>query len=291
MELPDEQDQAAVQNKQAQARRKAIEKQEGISNITRERQPVLERKQRETYKEALRALNASGIVYAVGAAFARHVYTSIWRHTKDLDLFVRPQDLRRAMDVLESVGFETEVKNPSWLAKAWKNGYFLDMIFGTGNGHLAIDDRSFTGMKKGRVVGVEVNLIPIEEMMATAMYVAGRNRFDGGEVVHLIRSARGRLNWNRILERMGENRELLLWHLIHFNFIYPGHANYLPQELMVQLFDEIRQHWESEKKHHSKSFRGTLLDPFSYTVDVKDWGYEDRRNSQPLVTREGKYIE
>ena len=34
----------------------------------------------------------------------------------------------------------------------------------------------------------------------------------------------------------------------------------------------------------------TLLDPFSYTVDVEDWGYEDRRNKEPLVDKQGKQL-
>ena len=280
----------AVKNEVAQQERNEIEKQEKKVNTTREKPPALPKEQREVYKEALRLLNESGISYAVGAAFARYIYTSIWRQTKDLDIFVRPADLRAFMDVLEGIGFETKVSSQSWLAKAWKQGFFIDLIFGTGNGHLPIDDQSFEGAKKGKVLGVEVTLIPIEEMIASAMFVAGRNRFDGGEVAHLIRSAKGNIDWGRIIERMAGNRELMLWHLILFDYIYPGHANFLPQDLMIELFDEVRERWETEKRRNSHAFRGTLLDPFSYTVDVKDWGYEDRRNKAPLVDKDGNYI-
>ena len=34
-------------------------------------------------------------------------------------------------------------------------------------------------------------------------------------------------------------------------------------------------------------FRGTLIDPFSFAVDIHDWGYEDRRDLEPLVDLEG----
>lgn len=277
-------------NEEAQQRFKDVEKEEGRNNTTREANPVLKREQRDTYREALRTLHDSGVTYAVGAAFARHVYTSIWRPTKDLDIFVKPEDLRKAMDALESVGFNTEVKERIWLAKAWKDGYFIDLIFGTGNGHVPIDDGSFEGSQREIVLGVEVDLMPIEEMIATAAYVAGRNRFDGGEIVHLIRSAKGKLDWQRILRRLGENGELLFWHLILFDFIYPGHSNYLPKELMTEMFEEIRQRWEKERRRHSRAFRGTLLDPYHYTVDVKDWDYEDRRNTDPLVDKEGNVV-
>jgi hypothetical protein len=126
-------------------------------------------------------------------------------------------------------------------------------------------------------------------MIASAAYIIGRNRFDGGEIVHLIRHSKGKLDWERILNRLGDNRELLLFHLIHFDFVYPGHSNYLPQELMERLFKEIEARWKGNTKG-SKVFRGTLIDPFSYNVDVQDWGYEDRRKLTPLVNKQGEVL-
>ena len=268
---------------------RAMETDEKKRNTTREKRPKLPLDQSRVYREALVVLNASGVKYAVGAAFARYVYTSIWRQTKDLDIFIKPADLKQALDALQLAGFMNEVKDRTWLAKAWKEGHFLDLIFGTGHGQLPIDDGSFEGSQQEKVLGVPVYLFPIEEMIASAVYIAGRNRFDGPEVVHLIRSARGRLNWQRILERLGENSELLLWHLILFDYIYPGHSKYLPQEIMIRLFDEARQRWEKPGRS-SKAFRGTLLDPFSYTVDVEDWGYENRRTPEPLVDKQGNLL-
>jgi hypothetical protein len=274
-----------------EARLKAKEKEqnEKAQNETRQKRPRLTPEQSQTYREALRVLNKTGIKYAVGAAFARYVYTNIWRQTKDLDVFVRPDDLHTAMTALEEAGFQTEVRERNWLAKAWKDGHFLDLIFGNGHGQLPIDDASFEGVREEKVLGVDTYLIPIEEMIASAAYIAGRNRFDGPEVAHLIRSVKGKLDWQRILNRMGDNRELLLWHLILFDFVYPGHSNYLPTDLMTELFEEARARWK-QKRPDQKSFRGTLLDPFSWRVDVEDWGYEDRRNKQPLVNRKGKAL-
>lgn len=274
---------------EARLRARVREIDEKRENITREKAPRLPSEQAAVYRQALELFNKSGIKYAVGAAFARYTYTGIWRQTKDLDIFLRPDDLNQAMQSLMENGFHTEVREKNWLAKAWKDGHFLDLIFGTGHGQLPIDDSAFEGSKRGKVLGVTTMLYPIEEMIASAAYVAGRNRFDGPEIVHLIRFAKGKLDWERILTRLGDNRELLLWHLLLFDFIYPGHSNYLPQELMAQLFEEVRSRWKSGRRS-PKAFRGTLLDPFSYTVDVEDWGYEDRRNKDPLVDRKGNLL-
>ncbi len=276
-------------HKEARDNAKAREKDEKKQNTTREQRLKLPLEQSRVYREALVVLNASRVKYAVGAAFARYVYTSIWRQTKDLDVFIKPGDLKAALDALRKAGFETEIKDRSWLAKAWKDGSFLDLIFGTGHGQLPIDDGTFEGSQQKKVLGVPVFLFPIEEMIASAVYIAGRNRFDGPEIVHLIRSAKGKLNWQRILDRLGENSELLLWHLIMFDYVYPGHTRYLPQDLMVRLFDEACQRWRKTRRN-TRAFRGTLLDPFSYTVDVEDWGYEDRRRQEPLVDKQGNAL-
>ncbi len=267
----------------------AVDENEGKRNITRESRPILNADQRKVYSQTLRALNKSGITYAVGAAFARHAYTSIWRWTKDLDVFLMPHDLKKAMQALEEAGFETEIKDGHWLGKAWKNGYFIDLIFGTGHGQLPIDEDLFQGSQKAKILGVETYLVPPEEIIASAAYIAGRNRFDAGDIVHLIRSAEGNLDWQRILRRLDDNYELLLWHLLLFDFMYPGHSDFLPQDLMADLFKRVRKQWKTPEQN-PKTFRGTLLDPYSYIVDIEDWGYEDRRKLDPLVDEEGEVL-
>jgi hypothetical protein len=263
---------------------------EGRRNLTYEGEPLLTPVQEAVYGLSIQVLNEANITYAVGAAFARHAYTSIWRYTKDLDIFLLPQQLKKALLALQAAGFETEVVDGHWLAKARRDGYFVDLIFGTGHGQIPVDEDSFRGSSDGEIVGIQTRLIPVEEMIASAAYIAGRNRFDGGDIVHLIRSTRGQLDWQRILNRIGENRgELLLWYLIMFDFIYPGHSDYLPKDLMVELFEQVTHRWEHQSPNEKK-FRGSLLDPFSYQVDTEDWGYHDMRNTKPLVDDEGEML-
>ncbi len=265
------------------------EQKEAARHITREKAPVLCREQRKTYRQALQALNDAGVVYAVGSSFARHAYTNIWRQTKDLDIFLKAAELAKAMEVLREIGFQTEVRAEHWLAKAWRGEYYIDLIFGTGNGQLQITDDSFRGATQAKVLGVQVRLMPVEEMIASAAYVAVRDRFDGSEIVHLIRRTHGKLDWQRILDRLGPNRELLLWHLILFDYVYPGHTNYLPRSLMEQLFNEVKDRW-TRKNRNLKEFRGSILDPYSYTVDLEDWGYQDQRTIRPLVNKKGEAL-
>ncbi|HBY93443.1 MAG: nucleotidyltransferase family protein [Ardenticatenaceae bacterium] len=262
---------------------------EAVADVAREGKPEFEPEEAQVFARSLRVLNETGIPYVVGGAFAKHAYTGVWRDTKDLDIFLKPGDLKPALDALKAAGYETEVEFEHWLAKARHAPYFIDLIFGTGHGQLQVDDTWFKYSQPVEIAGVRTRLIPIEELIVSKAYIAERYRFDGADVAHLIRGAKGVIAWSRVLERLGPNRELLLWQLILFDFIYPGHSDYLPKELMVQLFEQARERW-SNPQANRKAFRGTLLDPFSFIVDVEDWGYEDRRDLEPLVNDEGEPV-
>jgi len=56
-------------------------------------------------------------------------------------------------------------------------------------------------------------VIPAEEMLLSKIFVASRDRYDMSDVLHLIFTARGRLDWDLILAGVGEHWELLLAYL------------------------------------------------------------------------------
>src|SRR4051812_6174200 len=56
------------------------------------------------YRHASGILEAAGVPFLLGGAYALAHYTGITRHTKDLDLFLRRADLDRARAALEEAG-------------------------------------------------------------------------------------------------------------------------------------------------------------------------------------------
>src|SRR5205823_1185787 len=80
-------------------------------------------------RRALTLLNERGTPYLVGGAFGLESYTGIWRATKDLDLFVRPEDCPRVLELFAARGYLTEVPFPHWLGKVWDGGDMIDVIF------------------------------------------------------------------------------------------------------------------------------------------------------------------
>ena len=230
----------------------------------------------ELYRTALEMLNRSGVPYLVAGSYAFQYFAGISRSTKDFDIFVRPRDVQRVLDVLTRTGFRTEIAFSHWLAKAHHGDKFIDVIFNSGNGVAEVDDEWFAHAVNEEVLGVPVKLSPAEEMIWSKSMIMERERYDGADVAHLFRHCSGLLNWDRLVRRFGSNWRILLSHLVLFGFVYPGERALIPagviRELVGRLLAEL-----DEPTRNSKVCQGTLLSRAQYLVDVDEWGYEDAR--------------
>lgn len=230
----------------------------------------------ELYRTALEMLNRSGAPYMIGGTYAFQYYAGISRTTKDVDIFVRPRDVQRVLDVLARAGFKTEVAYTHWLAKAHHGDRFVDIIYSSGNGVAEVDDEWFAHAVDEEVLSVPVKLAPPEEMIWSKAMIMERERFDGADVAHIFRHCSGLLNWERLVRRFGTNWRVLLSHLVLFGFIYPGERALIPSATMKELVNRLLAEGDVPTRD-SKVCQGTLLSRAQYLVDIDDWGYEDAR--------------
>ncbi len=240
------------------------------------------------YRRSLLALETARIRFLVGGAYASARYTGIGRHTKDLDLFVRQGDLEEALHVLSRAGFRTEVTFPHWLGKAFSGGDLVDVIHGSGNGIAAVDDEWFAHAVPDEVLGIPVELCPPEEMIWSKAFIMERERFDGADILHLLRSCAGTLDWKRLLDRFGPHYRVLLAHLVLFGYVYPSERRAIPGRVMSEL---VRRFTTEERSASParRLCRGTLLSRAQFLVDVAEWGYEDAR-LDPTVGMSSEHI-
>lgn len=162
--------------------------------VTSSTEPVWAVEARECYRDVVKALEQARVPCAVGGAFAMHKHTGIWRATKDLDLLLVAADVPRALRQLNNAGFETHIEDPVWLAKATRGDYFVDLITGVGNASLIVDKSWIERASSDEILGVPCKILALEEMIASKSFVSRRERFDGSDVVHLIRTAARRSN-------------------------------------------------------------------------------------------------
>jgi len=127
------------------------------------------------YFDALTQLSRSAVPFLVGGAFAFARYAGIERATKDLDLFVREEDIARALRSLRDRGYQVEVPFPHWLAKVHCGEPFIDLIFSSGNGVARVDDGWFEHAVKQEILGLPVRLCPAEEMIWSKAFVQERD--------------------------------------------------------------------------------------------------------------------
>src|SRR5438105_1040219 len=106
------------------------------------------------YLRSLALLDQADIPYMVGGGYGMAYYTGIVRHTKDLDVFCKPADRDRVLDVLaRQGGYRIELTWPHFLAKALHGDSFIDVIYRSGNGLCDVDDQWFANAIHGEVLG------------------------------------------------------------------------------------------------------------------------------------------
>src|SRR5262249_12791112 len=123
------------------------------------------------YVDALRRLQDTGIPFLLGGSYAFSYYAHVPRDTKDIDVFVRPEDCSRVLESFERLGYLVEVRFPHWLGKIHRGEHFMDVIFNSGNGLARVDDLWFAHAPVTEVLGLLVRLSPAEEMIWSKAFI------------------------------------------------------------------------------------------------------------------------
>jgi hypothetical protein len=255
-----------------------------VTSATPQRLP---KKQRELFRDVLILLEENSVPFAVSGAFALQQHSGICRETKDLDIFLPAEDVSGALACLMSRGFECEVSDPVWLAKAFRDQYFVDLIAGMSNAVITVDASWIQRAHPVTVLGVSTRMLAPEELLLSKLFVTRRERFDGADLAHIVYATRGKLDWDRILKLVGEHWEILLSSLLLFRYVYPSHSDYVPATLWQDLIQRLSK--AVADPDLQQPFRGSLIDDCMFAIDLKDWGLENlleryRAARTPLIT-------
>ena len=221
------------------------------------------------FREVLELLEKRQVPFAVSGAFALRQHTGICRFTKDLDLFMTDRTQREVRPFLERCGFECEVRDPVWLAKVHRGEFFVDLITGMSNGVIVVEDSWIERANPAVILGVKTRVLAPEELVASKLFVAKRERFDGADIAHVIFGTYPTFDWDRELQLVGEHWEMLLWSLLLFRYVYPAQTHYVP----AAVWRELLQRFENRiaNPEPQASFRGSLIDDNMFAIDVNEW--------------------
>jgi hypothetical protein len=236
--------------------------------------PLLAEQQTAFFREVLTALNECSVGYAVTGAFALQRHTGIWHPTKDLDISLPPESVSNALQCLERVGYRCEVTDAVWLAKAFRSDFFVDLITGMSNGVISVDQQWIERAHPAIIVGVPTRVLAPEELLASKLFVARRERFDGADIAHILYATSASMDWTRLLAVVGEHWQLLLWSLVFFAYVYPAHVNMVPDVVWKELLSRFEKTIRNPRA--GAPFRGSLIDQFLFAIDVREWGMKDQ---------------
>jgi hypothetical protein len=236
------------------------------------------------YAAGLRALVEARAPVLVGGGFGLYSYLGRWRTTKDVDIFIQAEDLHSVLHILMRAGFQCEITDVAWLAKARQGDACIDIIFCSYNGLFPVDKGWFDNARRAHVLGIPVKVVGPEEIIASKSFVAARDRFDGADISWLIRATATKLDWERIERLMREHWQVLLWQLLHFLYVFPSERHLLPTSLMGRLIGKLADELATED-YEPMVCRGPMLDPKLYQAEIVVRGAADprpRRNLVPL---------
>jgi hypothetical protein len=117
----------------------------------------------QTLDEAIAAMRGADVRFLIIGGIASAVMGRD-RGTRDVDLFVRPEDARRALSALEAGGFETKIAFPHWLYKGFKRDVLVDVIFRSSKDVL-LDDEMLRRAQQREFRGRILPIAPPEDLM------------------------------------------------------------------------------------------------------------------------------
>ena len=241
--------------------------------------------EREVYKCALEALSRAGLPFVVAGAYAIYEHTGIYRKTKDLDLFFEPSSVVAAAAALRAAGFVTRLEDHHWLAKATMGDYFIDLIYGMGNGVALIDEGWIAHSRPSILAACQVRIAPAEELIWHRLFISERHRHDMSDIVHLILCHGEALDWHRLVNRVGEHWPLLLSQILMFSYVYPSYRTKVPSWVPEQLLARARAQ-VGRNEDDANFTRGPLISRFSFTIDEREWGFASPRGDLVRRARE-----
>lgn len=189
----------------------------------------------DIYKCVLQRACEAGVSFALGGGLALGAYTGRLRRSKDLDIYIVPNDREFLIRTMSDCGlidyYETTPYDRAWIYRGHRNGVIVDAIWSMANKRAAVDKRWITTGPQVEMFGETFRVVPPEELLWSKLYVLQRDRCDWPDILNLIYATGPTLDWEHLLSRVGEDTPLLKGVLSVFSWVSPERARLLPKSI------------------------------------------------------------
>ncbi|MDQ3953786.1 MAG: nucleotidyltransferase family protein [Actinomycetota bacterium] len=187
---------------------------------------------RAVLSDVVDAVEGEGIPYLAIGGLASATYGRP-RPTKDIDVFVKPEDAERCLKALESAGFRTEEPKEDWLLKAYKDEVLVDVIFRIHNS-IYLDDDMIARARRHQVKGTTVKLVPAEDFIVMQAVTHSEDTpHYWYNALTVIASAE--IDWDYVVRRSSHGPRRVLSLLLY------AQSNDLPvpDKVIRQIYDQV----------------------------------------------------
>ena len=223
--------------------------------------PEIPERQWRVYRRVLEEARAAGIPTAFGGAFALAAYTGELRNTKDFDLYILPEDRHAMIEAMTRAGlvdyYEQSPYDRAWIYRATQGESLVDAIWAMANLRALVDEDWLTLGPEVEVRGERMRPIPAEEFIWSKLYVLQRTRADWMDVFNVMDALAPRLDWDRLIARMGADLPLLAGALSVFAWLAPARAAQIPEEVWDKV--GVRPPEPATERHLTRA-RADLID-------------------------------
>jgi hypothetical protein len=173
------------------------------------------------------------IRFAVGGGLAFSHYANRWRNTKDIDLYILPEDRDAMIAAIADAGltdyFEVHSYDRNWIYRSHDDaGNIVDIIWQMANYRTRVDDQWLSRGETVLIRETTIRMLPVEELIWSKLYVLQRDRCDWGDLLNLLFARGPSLDWDHLIDRVGEDRRVLAAVMELFAWACPGRAAAVP---------------------------------------------------------------
>jgi hypothetical protein len=184
------------------------------------------------YAEVIRRARTRDIPFALGGGFAIAAYTGHWRNTKDIDLYVLPENSAGLIEATREAGLrDLYADNPydrRWIYRAACGEIIVDIIWAMANLRAQVDPHWLEMGASFHLRGENLAVVPPEEMLWNKLYVLQHDRTDWTDVVNLMYAVGEDLDWDRLITRLDDDLPLLAGALSVYRWLCPGRSRRIP---------------------------------------------------------------
>jgi hypothetical protein len=146
-------------------------------------------------KKAAAALRGAGVPFAVAGGFAAWARGGS-ASDHDVDFFLPPDHVDRALAALADAGLRTERPPEGWLVKGYDGDVLVDLIFEPSG--ITVDEEFLARCDVLPVQAMEMCVISADDLLITKLLAATEHHLDFEGLIEVCRALREQVDWAHV---------------------------------------------------------------------------------------------